>query len=370
MQDKNAYQLLEKIKNGTCTPEEKAIVQSWYLQWKQENAVELPEEDLRKILEEIRSTLPETAPRLIHRKISWMAAAATVLLVAAALVFIKEKHVPQPAFEQQQVHDFNPGGDKAVLTLANGKKMILVKGELSYTSGKNTVQHQTNPEEQINILSTPRAGQYRLVLSDGTRVWLNAQSSIRFPVVFNPESREVEITGEAYFEVAKKIRTGKYSSKRIPFIVRSADQRIEVLGTHFNVNSYEDEASTSTTLLEGAVRISLTGRTDHSQAKSWKLLPGQQAKVSGREIEIATVDTAEEVAWKNGAISFANADIKSIMRQVSRWYNVDISYRGAIPQRRFTGSISRDAKLSELLKILQFSNINFEISGTELTVLP
>jgi len=397
MPEKNAYLLLEKIKNGTCTAEEKAIVESWYLQWKQENPADLSEQEFLASLQNIRSALPQhqTGTRRLYR----ISAVAAGLLLVFGLAFIFLKPAKeQGALQNHVVADFKPGGNKAILTLSNGKKISLddqmdqqqlsgtekniirkgkAKGELVYdatqeniiVNGDNAIANGT--AGLSNTIVTPRAGQYKVILSDGTQVWLNAQSSIRFPVVFAAASREVEITGEAYFEVAKRTRTNpNRQQERIPFIVKTPKQQVEVLGTHFNINCYEDEASTNTTLLEGAVSVSLLHSAKNLNPVTYRLRPGQQSKLTGTVINVATVDAEEEVAWKNGTISFANADIKSIMRQVSRWYNVDVKYQGAIPARTFTGSIPRNSRLSELLKILKFSNINYSISGSQLTVLP
>jgi len=388
MQKKNASELLEKIRNGSCTAEEKAIVQSWYLQWKQTAPPELPEEEFLASLENIRAALPKPEPDI--RKIRFYriaAAATTTIIFALSVIFVKYQRKPRPAAQQELVNDIKGGGNRAVLTLSNGQKVILddqvnqqqisgtekniirsgrLKGELVYDATAKTAS--SRDAALTNTIVTPRAGQYKVLLSDGTQVWLNAESSVRFPVVFNGNSREVEITGEAYFEVAKK--TKKHSGQRIPFIVKTPKQQVEVLGTHFNINCYENEASTNTTLLEGAVRVSLLPTAKNSKPEIWPLRPGQQSRLTGQTFRITAVDTEEETAWKNGTIAFANADIKSIMRQVSRWYNVDVKYKGTIPGRTFTGSISRSAKLSELLKILQFSKINFSLSGSELTVLP
>jgi transmembrane sensor len=397
MPEKNAYVILEKIKNGTSTAEERAIVESWYLQWKQENATNMSEEEFLASLEGVKSELPGNKVRI--RKLYRISAAASIIFALGISVLFfkpgKRKNVSQTML----VNDFHPGGNKATLTLSNGKQLVLddqidsqqlsgtekniikkgrVKGELVYdaSSGITAAASSVNKKSAhlSNLIVTPRAGQYKVILSDGTQVWLNAQSSIRFPVVFSETSRQVEVTGEAYFEVAKRTRIstdrGKRQQQRIPFIVKTPEQQVEVLGTHFNINCYENEASTNTTLLEGAVRVSLLRAALNGKPVTCNLHPGQQSRLTGQALQVTTVNAEEEVAWKNGTISFANADIKSIMRQVSRWYNVDVKYRGKIPERTFTGSISRDAKLSELLKILKFSNINFSISGTELTVLP
>jgi transmembrane sensor len=349
----NALEILERIKNGTATAEERAQVESWYL------------------------TL---GPRKVTRP--WIAIAASLVLLGTTLLWHssltpRNRHVAQ----QNVINDKNPGSNKAVLTLSDGSSLVLGKpvevasltakestlissiasGILSYASKNPKNFYKSQDKALFNSVRTPRGGQYRLRLSDGTQVWLNAASAIRYPVVFNPKYREVELEGEAYFEVAKN---------HLPFTVKTATQRVRVLGTHFNINTYTDEASTKTTLLEGSVAVSSIATKAGEQIATCTLKPGQQSSFGNHLLNVKTVDTEEEVAWKNGDISFVNADLKSIMRQVARWYDVDVIYQGIIPERVFTGSISRNSKLSELLKILRFSKINFSMKGRELTVLP
>ena len=206
-----------------------------------------------------------------------------------------------------------------------------------------------------NTVSTPRGGQYQIVLSDGSKVWLNAASSIRFPTAFSGSLREVELTGEAYFEVAK--------NKEKPFQVKVRDMKIAVLGTHFNVKAYEDEAETKTSLLEGSVKI--------IQGKEAGLLkPGQQAVINFKDdkVKIATADMVEVIAWKNGLFRFEGANIETIMREIGRWYDVEIVYAGKVPMRRFEGKINRNAGLSEVLRILELSNVKFSIAGKKIIV--
>jgi transmembrane sensor len=194
-------------------------------------------------------------------------------------------------------------------------------------------------------------------LSDGTDVWLNAASSITFPTAFTGKERKVTVTGEVYFEVAK--------NKAKPFKVIANEAEIQVFGTHFNVNAYADEPATQTTLLEGSVKITRGSSTA-------MLEPGQQATLnkSGQMSIVEDADIEMVMAWKNGFTSFKSADIQSIMRQVSRWYNVDVYYEGNIPERKFTGDISRNANLSQLLRLLEVSKIHFTIEKNRLTVIP
>ncbi|SDD82785.1 FecR family protein [Mucilaginibacter pineti] len=270
-------------------------------------------------------------------------------------------------------HDVLPGGNKAVLTLANGKTITLNSaqngvlaqqggasvyktrnGQLVYGGGQNDAQEQATA---MNKVSTPRGGQYQLVLSDGSKVWLNAASSLSFPAVFMGKTRDVEITGEAYFEVAK--------NPNKPFRVKTNNTTVEVLGTHFNINAYTDEESIKTTLLEGSVKIS------NSKYAS-VLKPGQQASLT-QTGQIKVIDDPEAeyaIAWKNGVFEFKDAGIETIMRQAARWYDVDVSYQGTIPTREFNGSISRNVKASELMGMLKYAGVNFKIEDKHITVIP
>jgi len=392
MQKKNAYDILEKIKNGTSTEEERAIIESWYLQIKQDIPLQLSEDEYTAALDNIQHRLPVHPAQ--NSKFYWTAAAASlILLCSIGLYFSGIRRNHQQINQQQTVLDINPGKNKAILTLSDGSKVELDgKGALKKLSGNEKAIISTSSDGKLvynatalnvsgtdagaslnNMISTPRGGQYQVVLPDGTRVWLNAASSLRFPLVFKGSERKVVVTGEAYFEVAKvsgtQFQYGKQVKRRVPFIVETEKQRIEVLGTHFNVNSYSDENSTNTTLLEGSVRVSALQASEGLVKELYTLKPGQQSRLTARGIAVTATDTEEAIAWKNGSISFVNADIKTIMRQVSRWYNVDVKYQGDIPERIFTGSISRSSKLSELLKILEFSNIKFSIKGHQITVL-
>lgn len=272
-------------------------------------------------------------------------------------------------------HDVAPGSNKAILTLANGKQIILdnaqgkimQRGNLKVTNldGKLDYEGRCNIVE-YHTLSTPRGGQYKLVLPDGSDVWLNAASSITFPTAFTGKERDVTVTGEVYFEVA-------HNAKK-PFHVKVNAMNIEVLGTHFNINSYTDESYIKTTLLEGSVKIS------RNDGETVLLEPSQQAQVNqltDEPITITTPDINQVMAWKNGRFFYTNTDLKTIMRQVMRWYDVDVKYKGNIPVRYFTADISRDNNLSAILKVLELSNIHFRIEedspsgyAGKITVLP
>lgn len=269
-------------------------------------------------------------------------------------------------------HDALPGGNKAVLILAGGPTITLdsaktgvlsnmgntkvVKvnnGELAYhsTAGEDTAA------DGMNMLRTPRGGQYRLVLPDGSRVWLNAASSIQFPTAFRGSERKVTVTGEVYFEIAKNASQ--------PFIV-DIDNRmqVQVLGTSFNVNAYADEASVNTTLLEGSVQIAGSG-------KPVLLEPEQQSRIygDGRSEVRKKVDTRAVVAWKNGDFQFDGDDIRSVMRQISRWYDVEVVYSGEISGGTYSGEVSRNTNLTNVLKVLSLSGVRFTVDHNKVTVV-
>lgn len=276
-----------------------------------------------------------------------------------------------PAIAVNTKKDVGPGGSKAMLTLANGKEIALdstLKGTLAKQGEANLhvspgmLKYDQNRQSSVNtiaynILKTPKGGQYQLELPDGSKVWLNAASSLKFPTAFRGKERRVELSGEAYFEVARNASQ--------PFFVSVNNASIAVLGTSFNVMAYADEAAMRTTLLEGAVKV--------SQASTSSLLkPGEQSLLepNGRMEVIEKADVNLAVAWKNGLTSFKSADIKTIMRQVERWYDVEVVYNGTIPSRRFTGDIPRDANLSELLRLLEISRIHFKMEQRKLIVMP
>lgn len=267
-----------------------------------------------------------------------------------------------------------PGGNKAILILANGNMVNLDgtdKGILS-TQGtaqvtklsngkliyKETAQTPNKGLVAYNTIATPRGGQYQLTLTDGTKVWLNAASSLKFPTTFSGSERLVELTGEAYFEVAK--------NKSMPFKVVANGLNINVLGTHFNVMAYQDESTVQTTLLEGAVKLTKDG----AEAT---LIPGEQGMINtnGQNFTVRNVKVEDVVSWKDGSFNFENENIKTIMRQVSRWYDVDIAYEGTLAKQNFGGSVSRFKDITFLLKTLELTGtVHFKIDGRRITVMP
>lgn len=266
---------------------------------------------------------------------------------------------------QSKKQDVAPGGNKAILTLADGSKISLDEaknGNVAEQAGtritkatEGRIIYLPDASESaasvtgFNTIETPAGGQYQVQLPDGTGVWLNASSSLRYPVRFSGKTRTVEITGEAYFEVAH--------NADIPFIVSSAKQEVKVLGTHFNIMAYPDENMVKTTLLEGSVKV--------TAGKSELLLrPGQQSEANANEVRLnKDADTDIAVAWRYGKIQFMDSDIRSIMRMLSRWYNVEVEFTGGPIVNNFGGSVSRSKNLSEVLKVLEATgDVHFKIS--------
>lgn len=304
----------------------------------------------------------------------YLAAASILLVIATGLFFFSQQRIaPQKQFVA--THVIVPGKNSATLTLANGKKIILsdvANGELAKEAGVKISKSadgqliyemtgtSANPD-QLNILSTSNGETYRIRLPDQTEVWLNAASTIKYPVSFtNHSTRKIELTGEAYFEVAK--------DKRRPFLVESNEQQIEVLGTHFNVNAYSNERETKTTLIEGSVKVQSLSPVE-TGAGQVILKPGEQSVLSGHEFHVAKADLEEAIAWKMGFFKFRDENIQSIMRKVSRWYNVEVIYKGEIPESGLEGTVSRYQDISQLLDMLQSTGlVKFSISKNKIIV--
>ena len=348
--------------------------------------INLPQEKWDDMWQAIKSgTIERRSSRVTSMTWFRVAAAAVIVLVFSAIAYLffgnKKKYPQDIAKTDQHTNDIAPGGNKAILTLADGSTIVLDsmqngllaqqgnthiikldEGQLAYRGDK-----KNSAEIMYNTISTPRGGQYQMVLPDGSKVWLNASSSLHFPASFSSKERRVELTGEAYFEVAPM-----GSSKKIPFIVHinsSSSYKgmdVQVLGTHFNIMAYADEQNIQTTLLEGKVKVSQDGITRN-------LDPGKQAVVNHQThtITVATANVDLAVAWKNGLFRFKETGIRELMRQVERWYNVEVEYQTNRSDQDYTGIVSRKENVSAILKMLEATGtVHFQIEKSKIIVLP
>ena len=363
-------QIIENYVSGKATPEEIAFIEAYYAklenqpdvldEFTSEHSVEFAKINFEAIQTKIKKA--ERKPRSFYK----YAVAAVLFLSVGMTVFytLRKDIISKPVAEQTVAKkiDVDPGSDKATLTLADGSTIVLDNTNTAEVFHKNgLIISKTKSGELIykienasstkpnayNTITTPKGGQYQVLLPDGTKVWLNAASSLKYPEVLGKTERMVTLTGEAYFEVAKDGR---------PFYVNSKQQSVKVLGTHFNVNTYMDDNVSKTTLLEGSIALNTS---KHSKI----IKPGQQALIGVNSLIAIDkdVDVQNVVAWKNGLFVFDNAGLKSILNQLERWYDIKIDYSD-IPNKRYNGMVPRKAKLSEVLNMLELTgNINFKI---------
>ncbi|SIO37108.1 FecR domain-containing protein [Chitinophaga niabensis] len=346
-----------------------------YHQLENNDAKDVVLEKLKPVLKDV----PRKRVSFMNRRTWWAAAASLLLLTTGVAYFLQPKKPVQLASTPSapiKKNEVMPGGDKAILTLADGttitldsasngmlsqqgntKVVKLANGKLVYsTSGAAT------SEIMYNTMRTPRGGQYRITLPDGTQVWLNAASSITYPTAFSGGERMVKVTGEAYFEVAPLEHKTPF---RVKIMSGEGEEKaqVTVLGTHFNINAYDNEGDVKTTLLEGSVKIT-------KENFSINLKPGQQAQIR-QKIEIVEPDDLEEItAWKEGYFKFNEADIGSILRQAERWYDITVSYPNGVPKDLFSGSLPRHVSLTKFLEILVYSDINAKIKERTVIINP
>lgn len=402
-QDNNEQHILdvmERSRRNEASAKDLQELDQWYNSFDQSPlytdgmSVNEEEEAMQMLLNRIHGVIdPEVKSIIRYRPwfaTKWaIAVAASVLLISGIAVFFYTR-TDQTALSNSVSSAGNilPGTNAATLTLADGKKIKLsesANGRLAKEAGVlivktadgklvYQVQNSTAEMDQVNTIATAIGETYQVRFSDGTAVWLNAASSLKFPAKFSKlSSRIVELKGEAYFEVAK--------DKAHPFVVKSRAQEVKVLGTHFNINSYADENNTKTTLLEGSVRVTnkalMQGgdpglRRDEGKGNAEVLLkPGQQSLLSPTSIKVAEVQTDDVIAWKNGKFMFNNESMESVMRKLSRWYNIEVKYSDpAVKQIKFFGTVSRFARVSEVLEMIELTKeVRFEVKGKEITVL-
>lgn len=380
-----AYLIFGHVQN-TLTPEEREELDEWVTESDEnlELFERLTDEDNIEIgiqkylqvektkadaLKGIKSKIREEKSYKIW---PWVVAVCFVLAAISFYMFQlrpKNNYTEKPITKINSPSDIAPGENKAVLTLSNGRTIILdgsasqtlaTEGQINIRKKNGELLYNGKSDEvAINSISIPRGGQYKIVLSDGTKVWLNAESTLKFPASFVGNKREIELTGEGFFEVAREATR--------PFIVSvlsrtGTNQKVTVLGTHFNINAYQDEGKIFTTLLEGSVKVENNGVT--------KILkPGEQA-VSQKGIEVLSADVNEAVAWKEGKFLFHDATIESIGEQIKRWYDIDVEYQGKIKEL-FNTEVQRNVPLSKLLDGLEGTNqVQFKIEGKKLIIKP
>ena len=368
------YEMMEKIEaEGQAAGKERQVDAS---RWDNDITEILAMDKMEKVQD-----AGNTNSRRISMQRRWWMAAAAVLVIGLMTGLLVRRHLQRApvAVNGHEVNrDVAPGGNKAILTLSNGQQVVLdsaqngvlsqegrtrvvklADGQLAYEENAGTGgAGRTKADKTVlyNTMSTPKGGQYKLILPDGSAVWLNSESSITYPASFTGEVRGVSITGEAYFEIAK--------DKTRPFHVKMKDVEIGVLGTHFNVNGYEDEDGIKTTLLEGSVKVEKGG-------SATILKPGQQAWARETVSVTDKVDIDQVIAWKDGYFSFEKADIRTVMRQLARWYNVEVLYPASIPKGGFSGEIGRGLTLAQVLKILEKERVQFKIEeGRRIVILP
>ena len=380
---KEILRIVDAYLEGEATPEQEIFLNKYYNSISDESQIfdTYTPEQQEAISERIRMATSKKIdnyykePVPLYKKFIWPTAIAASLLILIYFgLFYNKKVEPQQIVQKKIVNDITPGGNQAILTMSNGKKIVLndsasgkipsqqgvdinipKSGQLVYTG------NQAGEGISYNTIETKERGQYQLVLPDGTKVWINASSSLKYPIAFTKKDREVELTGEAYFEVAP--------NKHKPFKVISDRQKITVLGTHFNVNSYATEPDTKTTLLEGSVKVNQLNTKD-----SLVIKPGQEASVRGfrgnSRITVRKVDVDVAIAWKNGYFMFDAEPLEGILKQVARWYGVQIVYKTESSKHtEFSGTISKYSNVSQVLKVLELTEtVKLKLDGNIVTV--
>jgi len=377
MDNEQVHILLGKYREGTLSDEERMLLESWYAAQISKGS-SLTDEELQRNLHLVRREVIAQTGSWKKRKGYVLRVAAAVLVVSSLIGYLVSKRSivsSQPEIADQQ--DVMPGGNRATLTLTDGRVIslnadqsrIVMRDGIRYGDGTMLFAESTG----FLTLSTPKGGTYGIVLPDGTTVWLNAASTLRYPSHFDSNQRVVELEGEAYFEVNASANDRKQhfpkSGENIPFVVKSKGQDIMVLGTEFNVLCYAEEPVAKTTLVNGRVKV-LTPHMHHEVI----LQPGQEALLSGEGVETRKANIAATIAWKSGKFRFDETELHEVMQQLSRWYDLEIEYKGRIPEKYFFGVMNRDQKLSEVLEVLREGGVNFRIEKTDtinkLIVLP
>ncbi|MBK1440848.1 FecR family protein [Parapedobacter sp. ISTM3] len=385
-------ELITKFRSGTALPEEIEELEAWYASFESADTYSagldeatrkrLKDKSFHRTLARINRELGHQTEASHERKIRLKTVTVAVLLLITVAGGYHTWQMFTPVGDDKQVVvDAMPGGNKATLMLSDGTEIDLDSASSGYLAVENGMRITKSEDGQIlyeiqelheaeqagqlvaqevvyNTITTPSGGQYTIVLPDGTTVWMNASSSLRYPTRFSGGVREVELDGEAYFSVTSKHTK---SSQKIPFVVITPDYNVEVTGTEFNVNAYPDEASVSTTLVSGSVDIVVKQGSESFAAERTTLEPHQQATLRGSRVNIEQVDVMTATGWKDGFFYFDNTDLYTLVRQLSRWYNVEVKYARGIKNDVFFGKIPRQYTLAEALKVLELGNVRFRI---------
>ncbi len=404
-----AKALLQRYRAGDCTLPEKQLVEKWYNQlietgewhWSEGEKVDLEQRMEARLLQRINHT---GSPRVHHihlfRRARWWAAASMILLLGAGAYFLFFNRAEKPTEIVKTVlpNDVKaPQTNRATVTLANGQKVYLdsavngtlamqgnvkliklAKGQIAYQAASG----ETINEIKYNTLTNPRGSKViDMTFADGSQVWLNAGSSVTYPVAFVGNERRVAITGEAYFEVTPLSPKG--GQGKLPFIVKfntpsGEGGEVIVLGTHFNINAYDDEPDIKVTLLKGSVKVTKgsAGSLLKQGQQAQVFFPNGGAQRSGTKFGegavkvVNGVNLEQVMAWKNGYFNFNSVDIRTMMKQLSRWYDVEVRYEGNVPPQHITGEISRNVNASVVLKMLEYAGVHFRIEGSSIVVMP
>lgn len=360
--------LVFKFNNGSINPEEMQALLEWYnshddqqviIPLKDESADDVKSRILSGLLSKVAAETIQSEKPIFS--IRWMAAAAAVLLIALGTWMVLEHKVP--VRNSDLVHtSIQPGGNKATLTLEDGRTISLSTSQAGIIAGEKITYTNGTPVEEINlnepgdanrllVLHTPRGGTYSITLSDGTQVWLNAESTIKYPLHFASEERIVELEGEAYFHVKSTYRA---NGEKIPFKVLSKHQEVEVVGTQFNITAYPEQETSKTTLVEGKVLVS-------DQRNRIVLMPNQQASTTFGKTSVKQVNPANYIAWRDGKFSFDGKTFEETMNEIGRWYDLDIVYESRIPEEELIGDAYRNQKISLVLRILDVAEIDYKL---------
>lgn len=378
MNTEKAIELISKYEAGTISTEEKALLESWYIKQAKESKYQLSEEAIEDSFKYLKAQLPVKGTKTIRL---WprIAVASAIAFIVIGAYFFRSTFTETDNYSTKLVAtDIAPGKNGATLTLANGQKILIsdvLAGNIASQSGVKIsktrdgqiiyeLTDQGTNKIEYNTLTTTRGEQTQVRLPDGSLVFLNASSSLRYPTSFAKSAkRNVGLTGEGYFEISK--------NKTQPFVVTAAGQEVEVLGTHFNINAYTDEKAVRTTLLEGSVKVAPVSAdgTSAGNANGKVLKPGQQSVLTEEGIQVANVNLEEVMAWQKGYFSFYDEDIASVMRKVSRWYNVEVEYSGQLPEVGFSARIDKFSNIKGVLGILEKSGaVHFKVEGRKVIV--